>query len=135
MCLIVSPDGAEGSIQNHQDARLFTGLFEAGLAWPQRIEVGRKVWLHVAQGPVHANGNRLEESRAALVEEDRDPSPLQGGTAPFRLALSLPWAVWRPGGPAFPSQTIGSLGKSLSRRCLSLQSGRKRSSRARKRSS
>lgn len=70
--LIVSPDGADGSITIHQDARIYAGLLDMGSSWEAEIGPARRVWLQVARGAVRANGHRLDEGDgAALVEEGR----------------------------------------------------------------
>lgn len=50
--LIVSQDGAEGSLIMKQDARLYAGRFEAGAAQSISVEKNRKYWLQVACGDI-----------------------------------------------------------------------------------
>jgi quercetin 2,3-dioxygenase len=53
--LIASPDGADGSVRIHQNARVYAGLFNG----PERAELAvgddRQVYLQVARGAVTAN--------------------------------------------------------------------------------
>ncbi len=69
--LLVSPDGTEGSIRIHQDARISAGLFGPGEAWEEPLGPGRQAWLQVARGSVRANGRRLEEGDGAALSEER----------------------------------------------------------------
>ncbi len=57
--LIASPDGAEGSVTIHQDARVYAALLDGAERATHRLESGRKAYVHVARGSVGVNGNRL----------------------------------------------------------------------------
>jgi hypothetical protein len=71
LCLVVSPDGAEGSITIGQDAFLHVGLLEAEDADSLALGRNRSAWLHVARGTVRANGVTLGPGDgAAITEED-----------------------------------------------------------------
>jgi len=61
--LIVSPDGAEGSVTIHQDALVYAGLFDGreNASYDLRNERG---YVHVARGRVTVNGHRLEAGDA-----------------------------------------------------------------------
>ncbi|HEX7599982.1 MAG TPA: pirin family protein [Polyangiaceae bacterium] len=65
--LVASPDGAEGSITIHQDAKLYAGLFDAGEKATHALAAGRHAWLHVARGSIELNGTKLAEGDAAGV--------------------------------------------------------------------
>jgi quercetin 2,3-dioxygenase len=70
--LIVSADGAEGSLRMHQDARLYTSLLAAGQSVAHDAAPGRLLYLHVVRGSVRANGQSLAAGDAArLTEEHR----------------------------------------------------------------
>jgi len=64
LCLVASPDGADGSVTIHQDARIYAGLFDGAERTAPAIAPGRKVYLHVARGKVAANGSPLETGDA-----------------------------------------------------------------------
>jgi redox-sensitive bicupin YhaK (pirin superfamily) len=68
LCQIVSPDGAEGSITIHQDARVYASLLDAGAFIEQSLRPGRRAWLHIARGAVRANGTGLCEGDGAALE-------------------------------------------------------------------
>lgn len=57
--LVASPDGAEGSVTIHQDARLYAGLFDAGERAVHTVAPGRHAWIHVARGQATVNGVAL----------------------------------------------------------------------------
>lgn len=57
--LIASPDGAEGSVTIHQDARVYATLLADGEAVTQRLAPDRKAYLHVVRGSVAVHGNTL----------------------------------------------------------------------------
>jgi redox-sensitive bicupin YhaK (pirin superfamily) len=57
--LIASPDGAEGSVKLHQDARILAGLFDGAESASYVLPKGRKAYVHVARGRVEVNGEKL----------------------------------------------------------------------------
>jgi redox-sensitive bicupin YhaK (pirin superfamily) len=57
--LIASPDRADGSLLIHQDARVFAGLFDGEETARLDVAAGRRVYVHVAQGTIAANGSVL----------------------------------------------------------------------------
>ena len=68
--LIASPDGAEGSVTIHQDARVYAGLFDGAETAELRLPTGRSAYLHVARGQVELNGITLATGDAALVRDE-----------------------------------------------------------------
>ncbi|MEM6571498.1 MAG: pirin family protein [Planctomycetota bacterium] len=67
--LVVSPDGADGSLTIGQDARLYAGLFAAGEETRQALGAGRGAWLHVATGSVEVNGQVFGPGDAAALTD------------------------------------------------------------------
>jgi len=57
--LVASPDGAEGSVTIHQDARIHAGLFDGAERAVQRLAAGRKAYLHLVRGKLTVNGTPL----------------------------------------------------------------------------
>jgi quercetin 2,3-dioxygenase len=57
--LVASPDGADGSLTIHQDARLYAGVLEKGTELSHALAAGRKAWVQVARGRVAVNGKEL----------------------------------------------------------------------------
>lgn len=65
--LIASPDGRDGSVTIHQDARIYAGLFDGAETASHDVAPGRRAYVHVARGSVSVNGNRLEAGDAAAI--------------------------------------------------------------------
>jgi hypothetical protein len=86
--LIISPDGADGSLSVYQDARVYAGLFDSDERQKLAFEPGRYAYLHVASGSVEVNGQRLNEGDGARL---RDPGEihLSGGRAAEVLLFDL----------------------------------------------
>jgi len=68
--LVASPDGADGSVLIHQDARLYVGLFNGAETATLDLAPGRRAYVHVARGSVSANGIALEAGDALKVSEE-----------------------------------------------------------------
>jgi redox-sensitive bicupin YhaK (pirin superfamily) len=67
--LIASPDGAEGSVKIHQDARVYAGLFDGAESAQLALGRARKGYVHVARGSITVNGQRLEAGDALKTDE------------------------------------------------------------------
>jgi redox-sensitive bicupin YhaK (pirin superfamily) len=57
--LIASPDGKEGSVTIHQDACVYSGLFDEAERAEREIGAGRRAYVHVVGGELDVNGERL----------------------------------------------------------------------------
>ena len=62
--LVAAPDGADGSVTIHQDARIYAGLFEGAERVTHALASGRKAYLHVVRGELSVNGTPLEAGDA-----------------------------------------------------------------------
>lgn len=69
--LVVSPNGAEGSLKIHQDARIYLGKLEKGKSAELALEAGRGAWLQVTQGEIDLNGHPLKAGDGASVIDER----------------------------------------------------------------
>ncbi len=69
--LIVSPDGADGSLQMLQDARLHAGLFDGAESAALALAPGRHAYVQVARGSVSVNGVQLKEGDGARIRDER----------------------------------------------------------------
>jgi len=67
--LVASPDGREGSVTIHQDAKLYAGTFGDGQRVHYDLGPGRYAWLHVARGSVDVQGEKLNAGDAAAIEQ------------------------------------------------------------------
>jgi quercetin 2,3-dioxygenase len=68
--LVASPDGAEGSVTIHQDARLHVALLAAGERVTHAMEPGRAAYVQVARGRARVNGEPLAAGDGAAVEDE-----------------------------------------------------------------
>jgi quercetin 2,3-dioxygenase len=69
--LIVSPGSEEGSLDIHQDARIYSALLRGGDSIEHELAAGRGAWLQVMRGGVEVNGTVLSQGDGAAVEEER----------------------------------------------------------------
>jgi redox-sensitive bicupin YhaK (pirin superfamily) len=68
-CLLVSPDGAEGSLQIRQEVRIYAAILD-GATLNHQLGIGRRAYLHVARGSLVANEFELSAGDAlAFVDE------------------------------------------------------------------
>jgi len=67
--LVTSKTGRDGSIAIHQDADLWLAKFNTGDRVTHALASGRHAWVHVAEGEVTLNGERLGPGDAAVVDE------------------------------------------------------------------
>jgi redox-sensitive bicupin YhaK (pirin superfamily) len=87
--LIASPEGSDGSVRIHQDARVYAGLFDGNEQASLAVAPGRRIYAHVARGQVTANGETLHAGDA-LKLTDRTALNLQHGTGSEVLVFDLP---------------------------------------------
>ena len=66
--LIASPDGAEGSVKIHQDARLYAALIDGQERVTHALAPGRRAYVHVARGSATVNGQPLAAGDALRAE-------------------------------------------------------------------
>jgi quercetin 2,3-dioxygenase len=65
--LIVSGDGAEGSVTIHQNARLYAGLFDGEEGAALTVAPGRRIYVHLVRGELVANGTKLNGGDALKI--------------------------------------------------------------------
>jgi redox-sensitive bicupin YhaK (pirin superfamily) len=68
--LIVSPDGSDGSVKIHQDAKIFASLLDDRQEVVHSLEEGRSAWLQVAAGSVRLNEVALKQGDGAAVRQE-----------------------------------------------------------------
>ena len=86
--LIASPDGAEGSVTIHQDARVYAGLFDGSERARLELQPGRKAYVHMARGKARANGELLQTGDA--LKTDASAVEIVDGEAAEVLVFDLP---------------------------------------------
>src|SRR5215475_7297698 len=62
--LVASPDGADGSLTVHQDARVYVALVDGEERLVHPLPAGRRAYVHLARGRATVNGNPLEAGDA-----------------------------------------------------------------------
>jgi redox-sensitive bicupin YhaK (pirin superfamily) len=70
--LIISPDGAEGSLSVYQDSRVYAGLFDGTEQQRFELPANRFAYLHVARGALTVNGQRLVAGDGARLRNVRE---------------------------------------------------------------
>ena len=68
--LIASPDGADGSVTIHQDARVYAALLDGDEAVTHPLAHGRRAYVHIARGRAYVNGSALEAGDAAKFVDE-----------------------------------------------------------------
>jgi hypothetical protein len=87
--LVASPDGAEGSLTIHQDARLYATILGPGQAVAHRLGGGRHAWVQVTRGTLTVNGEPLAQGDGAAISDEATVS-LTGETEAEALLFDLP---------------------------------------------
>ena len=87
--LVASPDGADGSVTIHQDARLYAGLFDGAERARHTLAPDRRAYVHLARGSLLVNDTALAAGDALKV-----PGPaaitLANGVGAEVLLFDLP---------------------------------------------
>ena len=73
----------------HQDARVYAGLFNGNEAADLTVDNGRRMYVHVAQGAIQANGVALSAGDALQITRTADLH-LEGGKEAEVLVFDLP---------------------------------------------
>jgi hypothetical protein len=86
--LVASPDGAEGSVTIHQDARVYAALVDGAERIAHRLAPGRRAYVHVARGSATVNGEALQAGDA--LKTDAPEIAIERGAAAEILLFDLP---------------------------------------------
>jgi redox-sensitive bicupin YhaK (pirin superfamily) len=68
--LIVSPDGEDGAVRIHQDAKIYASLLDENQEVVHTLANGRSAWLQVAAGSVTLNEVELKQGDGAAVSQE-----------------------------------------------------------------
>jgi redox-sensitive bicupin YhaK (pirin superfamily) len=68
--LVASPDGVDGSLTIHQDARLYLASLSPGKGVAHEIDRGRAAWLQVLRGSVNVLGHELAAGDGVAVTDE-----------------------------------------------------------------
>jgi len=87
--LIASPQGEDGSVRIHQQARVYAGLFDGSERAHLAIASDRLAYVHVARGDINLNGQSLKAGDAAKLTGESQVLLEQGQQAEV-LVFDLP---------------------------------------------
>ena len=68
--LIAGPDGKDGSVTIHQDAKLYVTLLKPGEEVTHKLADGRHAYVQVAKGAVELNGQLLNQGDGAAASNE-----------------------------------------------------------------
>ena len=68
--LVASPDASDGSLQIHQDARIYLAKLAEDVQVTHESATGRHAWLQVLRGALTLNGQQLNTSDGAAVSDE-----------------------------------------------------------------
>jgi len=88
--LIASPDGAEGSVHLHQDARLYASILDGDQQVAHTLAPGRTAYLHLIRGTLTVNGHPLSSGDALKISAESHLVAGQAEAAEF-LLFDLPY--------------------------------------------
>jgi hypothetical protein len=71
LCVVASPDGRKGSLRIHQDALIYSAIFEPGHHLVYDLDTERTVWLHAIYGAATLNGKVLTAGDGIAVSSER----------------------------------------------------------------
>jgi redox-sensitive bicupin YhaK (pirin superfamily) len=83
--LVASPDGENGSLTIHQEARIFLSSLDKGQRIVHPIGPGRHAWLQLLRGRATVNGQALNTSDGAAMSEEPELEIVAGNTAEIML--------------------------------------------------
>jgi redox-sensitive bicupin YhaK (pirin superfamily) len=86
--LVASPDGGQGAVMVHADARLYAGLFDGPEAATLPLNPARKTWVQMVRGQLDVNGQTLQAGDAAALESESQLQ-LSGGQDAEVLVFDL----------------------------------------------
>ena len=87
--LLASPDGAEGSVAMHQDARIFATRPDDGAELVHPVAAGRRAYVHVARGGAEVNGHPVAAGDGVKLS-DESAVHIKGIDAAELLLFDLP---------------------------------------------
>ncbi|MBL8511392.1 MAG: pirin family protein [Betaproteobacteria bacterium] len=70
--LIISPDGADGSLSVYQDAWVYAGLFDGAESTTLPLAENRYAYLQVARGSLTVNGEPFQAGDGARIRGERE---------------------------------------------------------------
>ena len=68
--LVVDPEGSDGALEIHRDARIYAGRFDGGESSSLELGDDRYGWVQVVKGCIEVNGVELDEGDGAAIEDE-----------------------------------------------------------------
>ncbi|MEO6322794.1 MAG: quercetin 2,3-dioxygenase, partial [Polaromonas sp.] len=68
--LVASPDGAQGSVLIHADARMYAGLLDGDESVTLALDPTRKTYVHLVRGQLDVNGQTLHTGDALGLQSE-----------------------------------------------------------------
>ena len=68
--LIASPDGKNGAVKIHADAKVYAGLFSGAQSAAIDLDPKRKYYVHLIKGALTINGNTINGGDALLIDNE-----------------------------------------------------------------
>jgi len=68
--LIASPDGKDGAVKIHADAKVYAGLFNGAQSIAVDLDPKRKYYAHLIKGALSINGNTINGGDALLFDNE-----------------------------------------------------------------
>jgi quercetin 2,3-dioxygenase len=81
LALIASPDGAEGSVTIHADARVYAGLLDGAESVRRALDPVRPQYVHLVRGELVVNGQALGTGDALVLQGETELSLADGKDA------------------------------------------------------
>ena len=66
--LVASPEGNDGAVKIHADAKVYAGLFNGPQSATHQLDPKRKAYAHLIRGSLNVNGQPLSEGDALLID-------------------------------------------------------------------
>ena len=79
--LVAAPDGEQGAVTIHADARLYAGLFDGAETATLALQPGRKAYVHLVRGALTVNGQRLHTGDALAMADEAQVHLVDGDQA------------------------------------------------------
>lgn len=68
--LLAAPGAADGAVDIHQDARLYSAILDRAQSVQHQLGSGRGVWIQAARGSIDVNGTILNQGDGAAIENE-----------------------------------------------------------------
>jgi quercetin 2,3-dioxygenase len=70
--LVASPEGKDGAVKIHADARMYAGLFDGNESAKLSLDPKRKAYTHLIRGSLTINGQALSAGDALLIQDESE---------------------------------------------------------------